>query len=513
MARVLLIKCGDYSPWRIGNTVSPPLGLLYLAAYARRERPAKDVFRVVDEHTQAWSPDQWLALLEEFRPDAIGLSALTVESTFLADLAALFKAAAPHIPLLAGGPHATAVRAALLDEARVDYIIGGEAEIPFVQLLDALDRGEKEPSARISGLCYRRSDGTTVEIPNNISQPAINDLPFPAYDLIDLGRYANFARMAPYARGRYAGLFTSRGCPYRCTYCHEVFEKGFRAMAPSRVVDEMQHLVDSYGVRQFEFYDDIFNADPKRAIAICHEIVRRGLKAQLYFPNGLRADRLPDELIHALREAGTVMISFAIETSSPRLQQLIRKHMKLDRLQAAVTLAEQLRILCFGFFMLGFPTETRAEARETIDFACSLPLHGGMFFIPVPYVGTEMHQNLAAQKGAEGATDLSLAGMFAEHHGLEGDPNYTSSTLSDMSAAELKRLQRWAYLRFYASPARIRRLLRDAPLDFDLVFRGMRIARFVAGSLPGVGRLERLWRTMRRPTAVEPPARRERVVA
>jgi anaerobic magnesium-protoporphyrin IX monomethyl ester cyclase len=496
MARVLLIKCGDYSPWRIGNTVSPPLGLMYLAAYARRERPGKHVFRLVDEHTQAWSPTQWLNLVDDFRPDVIALSALTVEASFLKGLAGLFKSNVPHIPLIAGGPHATAIRTALLDEARVDYVVGGEAEIAFIELLDALERGDREPSGRISGLCYRRSDGELFEVPNNVAQPAINDLPMPAYDLIDFATYANFARMAPYARGRYAGLFTSRGCPYRCTYCHEVFEKGFRAMTPSRVVDEMQHIVETYGVRQFEFYDDIFNADPKRAVAICREIVRRDLRPQLYFPNGLRADRLPDELVHALREAGTVMISFAIETSSARLQKLIRKHMRLDLLVNAVTLAERLRILCFGFFMLGFPTETRAEACATIEFARALPLHGGMFFIPVPYVGTEMHRDLAAQHGTHDAPDLSLAGMLAAPT-LESDPNYTSSTLSTMSAQELKRLQRWAYFRFYSQPARIRRLLRDAPLDPDFVFRGLRIARFIAGSLPGAGRLERAWRSMR----------------
>src|SRR4030095_9490730 len=153
----------------------------------------------------------------------------------------------------------------------------------------------RSASARRSGLCSRGADGELFEVPNNVAQPAINDLPMPAYDLIDFATYANFARMAPYARGRYAGLFTWRGCPYRCTYCHEVFEKGFRAMTPSRVVDEMQHIVETYGVRQFEFYDDIFNADPKRAVAICREIVRRDLRPQLYFPNGLRAHPLPPQ--------------------------------------------------------------------------------------------------------------------------------------------------------------------------------------------------------------------------
>jgi hypothetical protein len=284
-----------------------------------------------------------------------------------------------------------------------------------------------------------------------------------------------------------------------------VFEKGFRAMTPVRVVDEMQHLAERYGLRQFEFYDDIFNADPKRALAICREIVRRGLRPQMYFPNGLRADRLPDELVYALRDAGTVMISFAIETSSPRIQTLIRKHMRLDRLRAAITLAERLRILCFGFFMLGFPTETREEAEATIAFARSLPLHGAMFFIPVPYVGTEMHQTLVARAGARATTDLSAAGMLAAEHELVADPNYTSSNLSTMSPTELKRLQRWAYFRFYADPARMRRLLRDAPWDADLVFRGLRIARFALGSLPGAGRIERLWGRAPRETPLAPP--------
>jgi radical SAM superfamily enzyme YgiQ (UPF0313 family) len=274
-------------------------------------------------------------------------------------------------------------------------------------------------------------------------------------------------------------------------------------MTPGRVVDEMQEIAERFDVRQFEFYDDIFNANPKRALEVCREIVRRGLKVQLCFPNGLRADRLPDELLHALREAGTVLISFAIETASPRLQKLIRKHMNLDRLREAVTLAEKLRILCFGFFMLGFPTETRAEAEQTVRLALSLPLHGGMFFITVPYVGTEMHHDLAVQEGADGTTDTSLPYMFAEHSSYAADPNYTSSTLSTMSAAELKRLQRWAYFRFYSDPRRIRRIVRDAPLDTrELLFRGLRMGRFIAGSLPGVAYLESLRRSLSRPRSI-----------
>jgi len=505
MARVLLIKCGDYSRWRIGNVVSPPLGLMYLAAYARRERPGKDVFQLIDQHTHARSRADWLELVRDFQPDAIGLSALTVESPFLKELAALFKAAAPQIPLMAGGPHATAVRSALLDEAPVDYVIGGEAEVPFVQLLDALDRGVREPAGRISGLCYRRSDGTLFEVPNNLSQPVVNELPLPAYDLIDLDTYRDFGRMAPFLQGRYTGLFTSRGCPYRCTYCHEVFEKGFRAMTPRRVVDEMQYVVDHYGIRQIEFYDDIFNADAKRALEVCREIVRRGLRVEMSFPNGLRADHLPDELLHALHEAGTIQISFAIESASPRIQKLVRKHMKLDRLREAVLTAERLRILCVGFFMLGFPTETLAEAQQTVEFALSLPLHGAMFFITVPYIGTEMQQKLAAQQGAQGTTDLALSGVFAENSLFEADPNYAYSTASKMTAQELKRLQRSAYLRFYSSPSRLRRILRDAPLDVhELVFRGLQMARFVSGSLPIAVRFERMWRSIRRLPTLEP---------
>ncbi len=509
MARVLLVKCGDFSPWRVGNEVSPPLGLMYLAAYARRERPGRDVFQLVDQRTCQWGPRQWMDLVRDFRPDCIGLSALTVESDSLCELARGLKTAFPHIPLLTGGPHATAVRAALLDEAPVDYVIGGEAEIAFVELLDALERGERDPAKPISGLCQRRADGVLIEVPNNISQPDVDELPFPAYDLIDIGVYEHFRRMSPLIRGRYTGIFSSRGCPYRCTYCHEVFEKGFRAMTPPRVVDEMAYVVENYGVRQFEFYDDIFNADPKRALEVCREIVRRGLQVQLCFPNGLRADRLPDELIHALREAGTIEISFAIETASERLQKLIRKHMKLDRLRDAVTLAERLGILCYGFFMLGFPTETRAEAEQTIEFALSLPLHGAGFWITVPYVGTEMYSDLARDRGVAGTTDLSSIGMQAAEHQYASDPNYASSTLSEMSAAELKRLQRWAYFRFYCDAARIRRILRWAPLDGrEMLLRGIKQARFMAGGLPSVGRLGRALHRVRG-WMHDPPAPRE----
>jgi radical SAM superfamily enzyme YgiQ (UPF0313 family) len=132
---------------------------------------------------------------------------------------------------------------------------------------------------------------------------------------------------------RYAPIFTSRGCPFLCTYCHDIFGKRFRWRSPENVAAEVK-LLRSLGVDELEIVDDIFNMNPPRMKAVCRAI--EPYKMHIAFPNGLRFDILDEEGCEALTRAGTYAACVAVETITPRLQELIKKHLRVDRTHQAI---------------------------------------------------------------------------------------------------------------------------------------------------------------------------------
>ncbi len=462
MSRLLLIKTPQNHYARYFTAPSPPLGLLYLAAYARRERDGRDLFMLIDERTHETSDDEYRHLVREFRPDVVALSVLSTEADRLADIVPLFGRIAPTAKILIGGPHATAEGPGIIEDFPETYVERVEAENSYVKLLNGFDEGLAHPGQgdeRISGLMYTRPDGTVSETPYGTDDPDVQSLPMPAWDLVDFDVYEKHNRMTPLGPTRYAPLFTSRGCPYRCTYCHDVFGKGFRAQSASRVVDEIEHLIDRYGVSEFEVFDDIFNADYARTMAICDEIKRRNLETKFCFPNGIRGDRMERPLLQALADVGTYHMAFAVESASPRVQKLIRKHIKLDKIAENITTAGDVGIFTWGFFMLGFPTERREELQATVDFAVNSDLHGAFFFSVIPFGGTELQREYAAP-------DMSSAyasPLFLEGTAAEADYHYAENEMSDVTPDDLKQIQWTAYRRFYFHPRRWWRGFRDFP--------------------------------------------------
>jgi radical SAM superfamily enzyme YgiQ (UPF0313 family) len=257
--------------------------------------------------------------------------------------------------------------------------------------------------------------------------------------------------MAGVGRRPYLTLVTSRGCPYRCAYCHAVHGKRYRARSPAAVLAEIDALASRHGIREFEILDDAFNLDYGRTAEILEGLASRRPPVRLLFPNGVRTDLLDEEQIARLRRAGTVFLSVAVETAVPRLQALVRKDLRLDAVRRNIDAAVGSGIYVNGFFMLGFPTETLAEARETVEFAVRSRLHQALFFNVVPFAGTD----LAA---AAGGADPVLAGDAASL-----DYHRARVNVSAMTDAELFGLQRSAYLRFYADPRRILRIAAAHP--------------------------------------------------
>jgi len=333
-----------------------------------------------------------------------------------------------------------------------DAAVSGEGESALEQLIRAHQAGADLTS--IPGLLWRNGEGAITRNPG--SAPIIEDLdtlPFLAYDLLDIRKYRRVQSHAHMPPRRYLSFFSSRGCPCKCMYCHQVFGKRFRAQSPERVVAELEHHTKAFGVNNIEFEDDIFNFDPKRVLGICDLIAKRNLKLRIYFGNGLRTDVLTEEVVDALVGAGLCFSAFALESGSPRMQQFMGKRLNIDKFLQGVRWATDRGVFAHGFAMLGFPTETEEDMKATLEVACNSRLHTAAFFTVVPYPGTELYTYVAKH------TPDKLKGFASDD--LEFIRNRIN--LSEVPDEVLFRYQRTGFRRFYLNPARIARILRDYP--------------------------------------------------
>ncbi len=442
--RILLIKPRqNLRPY----SMLPPLGIMYLASYLREQLDDIE-FRIVDQTIEGVPFRDIAETMRTWQPDLVGLSALSAETMALHRSATLAKELLPDVVVAAGGPHPSAYPERVMADTHFDYVVLGEGELTFRDLVASIRRGESIEG--IDGLVYRKNG----ELKINPRERYIEDLdamPYPAWDLVAIRRYKYFTRMSHTGTKDYMAVFTSRSCPFRCLYCHNMFGKGFRKRSPENVFEEFRQLYTQYGIREFEIIDDIFNLDLKRAKRICDLIIKSGMKIRITFPNGIRGDRMDQELITKLSEAGTVFMAFAVETATPRLQKMLRKNINVEKIRRNITLARRAGIICQGFFMLGFPTETREELQATVDFAVDSDLHAAQFFMVNPFEGTELAE-MAAKMGKPVHTKWEVTYMS------EGFTN-----LTDLSDGELDAIRRRGLRRFWLRPGRIWSLVRDLP--------------------------------------------------
>ena len=386
--------------------------------------------------------------IRTYAPDVVGISALTHESNAIPWIAECVKRVNTDTPVLLGGPHATAYPEKAAEMPGVDYVIVGEGELVAGQLIERLLH--RRDVSDIKGIVYK-VDSRVISTGRGDFIEDLNDLPMPAYDLIPVEAYGNFPRMSRTGSGNYMCIFTSRGCPYHCIYCHNIFGKVFRSRSAEHLYKEIKHLYETFTIRDFEIMDDIFNLDRKRLIDFCDRIIRSGMNITLAFPNGLRGDILDEEQLNKLRQAGTIFIAFAIETGSPRLQKLIKKNIQLGKIKKNIEIARRLRIHTHGYTMIGFPGETLEEMKMTVDFLVSTKLHTFAMFAVVPFESTEL-ASIARTMGHLPVSDFSM--------------NYDSKkfvNLTDVPTRKVNRIRRQTLLRFYLNPSRLFAIARDFP--------------------------------------------------
>ena len=436
---------------------TPPLGIMYLASYIRSKFDA-DIM-LVNQKLDNCTNDQLICKAIEFKADIIGLSVLTPTAHNLPYLTRILNKMLPRTLIIVGGPHVSAFGARSLEGNTADIAVPREGELALEQIIRAYLEDGKDAFSEIPGIYRRNSGGEIITNPGTI--PFIDDidtLPPPAYDLIDLKPYWKTQSMPPLPRRRYASLFSSRGCPYHCIYCHRVFGDTFRCHSAERIADEMAWLQKRYRIRDFEFLDDIFNLNKKRIVDLSEQVHQKGVRTKLVFPNGVRTDILTREEIDLLVDMGMYYASFALESGSSRIQKLIGKNLDIDKYVENVNYAASLGIVANGFAMMGFPTETEADLRKTIDVTCRSRLHIVSYFTTTPFPNTEMYR-LAEKMFPERLQGIVYNDM--EYAGL-------AVNLSEVPDRVLFAYQRQANRRFFLNPHRLARLIKNYPQPYKL---------------------------------------------
>jgi len=443
--KILLIRPNSQVP-----SAAPPMGLMCLAAYLRHY--GKHQIEIFDGRNLEASWGDIAQTIKSSQAEAIGITSFSMEQKEAHTIAKIAKEINPRRPVVLGGPYATSQPDDAIRDRNIDYVVIGEGERSGLKLFNTLANGGD--ISQINEIVYRRNGNVihTGEIDYIID---LDELPFPAWDLIDFESY--FQRKGGkrktfnqhQMKQRVWQVITTRGCPYRCLYCHNLFGKMIRKRSVENVMGELRQLKDERGIEEIEIIDDIFNLDLDRAKEILRRIIAEKLDLKFCFPNGLRSDRFDEELLDLMKEAGVYRLVFAIETGSPRVQKLIQKNVKLEVAQRNIELAAKRGFSIGGFFMMGFPTETEEEVMQTIKFALKSKMVTATFFVVTPFPGTELHK-LALDLGFDLPKEY-------EHY------QKVSLNVSKVPTARLEKLRQYALRKFYLDPRRILRYIKTTP--------------------------------------------------
>ncbi len=421
--KVLLVSPPQWAAYGMPRPpVYPPLGLLQVASVL--ESRGGTVW-VADADAEGLTVHELLSRGRRWGVDWIGFTATTPSFPAARRWAARIKATG--IPVVIGGPHASALPEEVLESACFDAVCVGEAEATVWRLAVSRDTvGEPLPGWWRPGI-PPRGEGSRVDL---------DDLPLPAWHLLRRpDRY-----LPPDARALPVGtVMFSRGCPARCRFCQStsLFGARVRYLSPERAVEHAWHVHRTIDARELHIIDDCFTADRSRALAILDALCRKGPPTSWAFGNGLRADMLDDELLGAMASLGVHSFGIGVETADDALAASAGKHRSLDQVARVIHAAHRRGMSVWGFFMLGLPGETPQTISSTVRLALELGVDVAKFEIFKPYPGTRAYDDLL-REGAIRSEDW-------EDWGIHTPPVHDAG----LSPRLVWRARRGAILSFY----------------------------------------------------------------
>jgi radical SAM superfamily enzyme YgiQ (UPF0313 family) len=364
-----------------------PLGLGYLAGTLRAAGHQVGIFdAAVEEETLE-------DVVARNGYEMIGITAVT---PLIVDAWAMAKRAkGMGLTTVLGGPHLTLMPEESIspEHPEVDYVVKGEAEESIIELVDALEG--RRPMETVHGLYWRSGGEMVVNAPARL-HPNLDEIPYPAHDLFKIERYTNLQPLTDGLdkKARAYTIMTSRGCPYKCTYCSKpITGDTWRARSVDNVIGEWRWLVRDLKATEIGLTDDIWNLKLDRAKELCRRIAAEGLNTVPWVTvHGMKVNHADPELFQLMKAAGCKRVGFGVESGDTHiLRNVVKKSQSLDQVRNAFKWAREAGLQTMGFFIFGMPEENEETMEKTIQLALELDPDLANFMLATPYPGTEMY--------------------------------------------------------------------------------------------------------------------------
>jgi anaerobic magnesium-protoporphyrin IX monomethyl ester cyclase len=390
----------------LGFNVYFPLGLLYIAAMVKDICDIKVYDSLVEDYA-VQKGDDWLVygaplskikeVVLSYSPDIVGITIpFSAQSESAKNVARTCREVKKDITVLMGGPHIAVKHDDFLLEGLADYCILGEGEISFKEFVEKfINRDDLE---NICGVACRVNGEIKYTPRTNLID--LDDLPFPAYDLINPERYLGSPNLYKSRSGiadNSISMITSRGCPYKCIFCSVNIHMGhrFRYHSPDYVINHIKYCINQMGITNFHFEDDNISMNSKRFENILDRIIDEKIKILWDTPNGIRADTLSKPILKKIKKSGCFSLQIAIESGNQKvLDNIIKKGSNLDAIYQVVKWCNEIGIVLRAFYVIGFPGETINDIMDTVHFALKLFKEEKVFPIllfATPLYGTELY--------------------------------------------------------------------------------------------------------------------------
>ena len=470
--RVMLINPKFRLP--IDTRTTPHLGLAYLAAVS--ERRGDEVF-LFDADVEAESVTD---AVHRFQPDAVGITANTPQVKQAWRTAQAIKSV-KDIPIVIGGPHPSVLPLESAERSEIDIVARGEGEEIWLKVCDVVEKGLAadpsftardllDPQARhidhILGITFKTNDDELHNHPDHPPIADLDELPWPAYHAFKMESYTNLQPATDAIDGAKSfSILTSRGCPYRCTFCSQsIMPQKWRARTAENILAEWQHLVEELGAQEIGVLDDSANIKVDRLFELSDLLIEHRLNhIPWIFVNGIRANLASQEFLAKLKAAGLKRTAFGVESGDPDILLSIDKKIDHDTIRRAFENAKGVGLETIGFFIIGLPGETEETMERTIKFAIELDPMIANFSMLTPYPGTIVYE-IAKREGR------MLVEDWEDYVFFEGKARYE---MGEMTAEVIERKWREAYRRFYLRPSRVVRIVtrKDFWINWRRTFR------------------------------------------
>lgn len=417
------------------KTIWPQTSLAYLAAVMKEKGFDVDVLDCIGEKIY-WGDFEKRIVKE--KPDYVLTN--VISSTLTNDMKVTKIAKDNKAISIVVGPHVTALpEESLRDFSDVDFIIMHEVEGTLPDLIDAIEN--ERNLTEVQGIAFKK--GKTTVVTEKRPLVDLDALPIPLHELLPINKYN-----LPYVGSRYTFLTTSRGCPYRCTFCRSpiVWDRKVRSRSTKSVVKELEKF-NELKIKNFLVHSDVFTINKDIAIEICKEIIDRGWKFR-WICNS-RVNTVDEELLGWMKKAGCWMINYGIESGSQDVLNKAQKGITLEQTRKAVAMTKEAGIKVWGYFIIGLPGETWETVDETIKLSKGLPLDLVNFAVAAPYPGTDFY-NLVKSEG-----------WLKSSNWEDYDQNYSAIvSYPEMSNKEILKAAKRAYKEWYLRPFSAWRLAR-----------------------------------------------------